>query len=99
MKTIKSTIAPNPKEATHWVDLSADPQGGVTKQFDGVQWVEAIRISPRNQVNDDDRILKLQEANIDLYQRLNKAWEQIHKLQAKVRRLSEIITQQPKVTE
>ena len=34
-KTIKSTIAPNPKEFTHWTDLSADPYGNIIKSRNG----------------------------------------------------------------
>lgn len=99
MKTIKSMIAPNPKEFTHWVDLSADPQGGITKHFDGVKWVEVINSVPKNYDDLNQQILKLQENDIMLRQALDKTWEQIHKLQAKVRRLSEITTQQPKAIE
>lgn len=36
MKTIKSKIQPNPKECDRWVDLHADPMGGVVKYFNGV---------------------------------------------------------------
>lgn len=38
MKTIESKIAPNPKEAQIWVDLSADPNGGISKIFSGGKW-------------------------------------------------------------
>lgn len=38
MKTIKSRIQPNPKECDRWVDLSADPMGGVVKYFNGNSW-------------------------------------------------------------
>ena len=40
MKTIESKIAPNPKEAQIWVDLSADPHGLVRKYWNGSKWVE-----------------------------------------------------------
>ena len=39
-KIIQSTIAPNPNEASQWVDLSADPYGKVVKVFDGTKWVQ-----------------------------------------------------------
>lgn len=39
MKIIASKIAPNPKEAQLWIDLSEDPQGGVTKHRKGNKWV------------------------------------------------------------
>lgn len=40
MKTIESKIAPNPKEAQIWVDLSADAHGLVKKYWNGKAWVE-----------------------------------------------------------
>ena len=39
MKTIESKIAPNPKEAQIWVDLSEDPHGLVKKYWDGTKWI------------------------------------------------------------
>lgn len=39
MKTVESKIAPNPKEAQYWVDLTADPRGSITKVFNGTKWV------------------------------------------------------------
>lgn len=39
MKTIESRIAPNPKEAQIWVDLSADAHGLVKKYWNGSKWV------------------------------------------------------------
>ena len=33
-----SKNAPNPKEVIYWVDLTADPTGGVIKTFDGKKW-------------------------------------------------------------
>ena len=35
---LATTIAPNPKDITHWIDLSEDPTGGVIKTFDGNKW-------------------------------------------------------------
>jgi hypothetical protein len=37
-KTIQSTIAPNPNEASRWIDLSADPYGSITKYWNGKEW-------------------------------------------------------------
>lgn len=34
---IQSKVAPNPKEASRWIDLSADPHGGVMKYYNGKQ--------------------------------------------------------------
>lgn len=39
MKTITSKIAPNPKEAQFWIDLTADPHGKIQKYWDGKKWV------------------------------------------------------------
>lgn len=39
MKIIESKIAPNPKEAQYWVDLSADANRNVIKSFNGHEWV------------------------------------------------------------
>lgn len=39
MKTIESRIAPNPKEAQIWVDLSEDPHGLVKKYWNGTKWI------------------------------------------------------------
>lgn len=38
IKFLATTVQPNPKEVTHWVDLSEDPTGGVIKTFDGKEW-------------------------------------------------------------
>lgn len=39
MKIIESKIAPNPKEAQYWIDLSADANRNVIKSFNGHEWV------------------------------------------------------------
>lgn len=38
IKFLATTVQPNPKEVTHWVDLNEDPTGGVIKTFDGKEW-------------------------------------------------------------
>lgn len=38
MKTVESKIAPNPKEAQYWVDLSEDKNGGVVKSYTSNGW-------------------------------------------------------------
>lgn len=30
-----SRFAPNPQEVAYWIDLTADPNGGVIKTYDG----------------------------------------------------------------
>ena len=42
INTIQSKVAPNHKEANRWIDLSADPHGGVMKYYDGKQWTEIV---------------------------------------------------------
>ena len=54
MKTIESKIAPNPKEAQIWVDLSADPSGSVRKTWNGKKWInkdESEQITEAEVVN------------------------------------------------
>lgn len=38
IKFLATTVQPNPKEVTHWVDLTEDPTGGVIKTFNGKEW-------------------------------------------------------------
>lgn len=38
IKFLATTVQPNPKEVTHWVDLSEDTTGNVIKTFDGKEW-------------------------------------------------------------
>lgn len=33
-----SRFAPNPQEVAYWIDLTADPNGGVIKTYDGTEW-------------------------------------------------------------
>lgn len=39
MNIVKSKVAPNPKEAKYWVDLTADKYGKIIKVFNGIKWV------------------------------------------------------------
>ena len=55
MKTIESRIAPNPKEAQIWVDLSADAHGLVKKYWNGKNWV----VKENNIVNTDKIMTEL----------------------------------------
>lgn len=38
IKFLATTVQPNPKEVTHWVDLNEDSTGGIIKTFDGKEW-------------------------------------------------------------
>lgn len=33
-----SRFAPNPLEVAYWIDLTADPNGGIIKTYDGTEW-------------------------------------------------------------
>lgn len=33
-----SRFAPNPQEVAYWIDLTADPNGGIIKTYDGTEW-------------------------------------------------------------
>lgn len=57
MKTIESKIAPNPKEAQIWVDLSADAHGLVKKYWNGTKWV----VKEQNNSINKEEILKTLE--------------------------------------
>ena len=59
MKTIESRIAPNPKEAQIWVDLSADAHGLVKKYWDGSKWV----VKEQSPSIKKDDVLKMVEPN------------------------------------
>lgn len=39
IKWAVSKVAPGVKEVDYWVDLSADPNGGVIKYHDGKNWI------------------------------------------------------------
>lgn len=45
-----STIAPNPQSVKYWADLSANPNGGVIKFWDGNQWKDISNSS--NSINE-----------------------------------------------
>lgn len=59
MKTIKGKIAPNPKEAQFWIDLSADPHGNTQKYWNGHKWVE------KDNSSDTDELKKQTATLID----------------------------------
>lgn len=48
MKTIASKVAPNPKEAQFWIDLSADPHGTIQKYYNGKKWIAVVEPSENN---------------------------------------------------
>lgn len=51
-----STIEPNPKEVTYWVDLNEDPLGGIIKSWDGEGHWRTIRVLEGTIVKVEQRI-------------------------------------------
>ena len=61
MKTIESKIAPNPKDAQIWIDLSADAHGLVKKYWNGSKWVikePSTSITKEDVIKDLEPIIK-----------------------------------------
>ena len=69
MKTIESRIAPNPKEAQIWIDLSADAHGLVKKYWNGSKWV----VKENNVINTKDIIEELKP----IFNQINDTFEDI----------------------
>lgn len=40
IKFLAANIAPKPDEVSYWVDISANPYGGVIKYYDGYDWIK-----------------------------------------------------------
>lgn len=40
IKFLAANVAPKPDEVTYWVDISANPYGGVIKYYDGYDWIK-----------------------------------------------------------
>lgn len=40
IKFLAANIAPKPDEVSYWVDISANPYGGVIKYYDGQDWIK-----------------------------------------------------------
>ena len=40
IKFLASNVSPKPNETTYWVDISANPYGGVIKYYDGYDWIK-----------------------------------------------------------
>lgn len=51
-----STIEPNPKEVTYWVDLNEDPLGGIIKSWDGEGHWRTLRVLEGTIVKVEERI-------------------------------------------
>lgn len=72
MKTIESKIAPNPKEAQVWVDLSADAHGTVRKIWNGKKWVS-------NEQTDNSEVIKVLSNTVsELKDKLNSVVNQFN---------------------
>lgn len=59
IKWVVTKVAPSVKEADYWVDLTADPKGGVIKYHNGKNWV------PMNQTLSTNEIKKMISAAFD----------------------------------
>ena len=42
-KFLATDVAPNPKDITHWIDLAEDPNGGVIRVWDGIEWASITK--------------------------------------------------------
>ena len=40
IKFLAANVAPKPDEVSYWVDISANPYGGVIKYYDGYDWIK-----------------------------------------------------------
>lgn len=45
IKFLATSIAPKPDEVSYWVDISANPYGGVIKYYNGDDWVKLDQLS------------------------------------------------------
>ena len=82
MKTIKSKIQPNPKECERWVDLTADPMGGVVKYFNGNTWAVVGGTSDGSFLTaEDPEIMELEEKVDSLDKEMGQALSSISELE------------------
>ena len=99
MKTIESRIAPNPKEAQIWVDLSADAHGLVKKYWNGVAWVEKNRSKEVDTTtienickNEIEKLNNMLNTVLNQYDKIiEKLTNRINSLSAKVNELEQLI--------
>ena len=103
MKTIESRIAPNPKEAQIWVDLSADAHGNVRKTWNGKKWVadkdnksiteSEIIDAVKPQLNEIKDTLEDIKANVDFLNTYHDAYilQLIKELAARIEKLEQFI--------
>ena len=100
MKTIASNVAPNPKEAQFWIDLSADAHGLVKKYWNGKEWIE----KGKSDSNPEDvksfcveEIEKLKYMVELVFQRMDKDIEtltnKINALNARIKELEQLIVE------
>lgn len=92
MKTIKSRIQPNPKECDRWVDLTADPMGGVTKYFNGNTWAVVGGTQEGSFLTAaDPEIIELEEKVDSLDKEMGQAMTSITELEKTVPRKLDLI--------
>lgn len=96
MKTIESRIAPNPKEAQIWVDLSADAHGSVRKYWNGSKWVEQGKSDSDSKLKNIDTEINelksvLEHICQEYYKTISKLTKQIESLTNRVNDLEQFI--------
>lgn len=83
MKTIKSRIAPNPKECDRWIDLQADPYGSVEKYFNGNSWSPVGGTMEGSFLTaDDPEIIEMEEKIDSLDKEMGQVMSSVSELQS-----------------
>lgn len=100
MKTIASNVAPNPKEAQFWIDLSADPHGGITKYRKGNKWVPINESNSNAEFNKNvlevlnmltDKVKTLENQLKAMYKEFETLYNNCDTLNNKVKKLEQFI--------
>lgn len=100
MKTVESRIAPNPKEAQIWIDLSADAHGLVKKYWNGVAWVEKNQSKEIDAIaienickNEIEKLNNMMNTVLNQYDNvIEKLTNKVNSLSIKVNELEQLIT-------
>lgn len=89
-KFLATDVAPNPKDITHWIDLSDDPNGGVIKVWDGKEWASTIKgLVDTVELNEvKEQITGLQNTMSELQTSLQQLQTTISSLQTTVESLN-----------
>lgn len=89
-KFLATDVAPNPKDITHWIDLSDDPNGGVIKVWDGKEWASTTKgLVDTVELNEvKEQITGLQNTMSELQTSLQQLQTTISSLQTTVESLN-----------